>query len=188
MVNLHAILPRSRANGPGLRLGIWFQGCTLHCPGCCNPQMHVSDPQILMPVADLLGRIRENVSAIEGITLSGGEPLQQPEGLLNLLTSLDPSWHLSVILFSGYTLEEIHALPLGPPILEHVDVLIAGRYNRALHLAQGLRGSANQSIHLLTNRYSLTEIEATPPAEVVIDAHGNISLSGISPAIKPQAY
>ena len=37
---IHAIEPRSRANGPGARFVVWLQGCTLGCPGCFNPATH----------------------------------------------------------------------------------------------------------------------------------------------------
>jgi len=37
---LHALIPASRANGPGLRAVVFFQGCTLRCPGCWNPETH----------------------------------------------------------------------------------------------------------------------------------------------------
>ena len=39
---IHAIEPRSRANGPGVRFVVWLQGCTLGCPGCFNPSTHAA--------------------------------------------------------------------------------------------------------------------------------------------------
>jgi anaerobic ribonucleoside-triphosphate reductase activating protein len=62
-----------------------------------------------------------------------------------------------------------------------VDVLIAGRYVQARRLALGLRGSANQTVHLLTARYTLEDIAQVPAAEVWIDAAGTVSISGITP-------
>jgi len=180
-LNLHAILPRSRANGPGLRTVLWFQGCTLGCPGCFNPATHSSEPRLLMPEANLLAQILAAQREIEGITISGGEPLQQPEGLLRLLAGVRASTRLSVLLFSGYTKEEIMQMPFGPAVLSYVDVLIAGRYIHALRLARGLRGSSNQTIHLLTDRYRLEDIEETPTAELSIDLAGTVSISGIDP-------
>lgn len=183
MLNLHALLPHSRANGPGVRLVLWLQGCTLGCPGCFNPATHAPEPQWQVPVEDLVGRIVAEAQAIDGITLSGGEPLQQPEALLALLAAIRTRTTLSVLLFSGYTLLEIRQMPLGPAILAHVDVLIAGRYVQTRRLAHGLRGSANKTVHLLTDRYTLEDIEHVPLAEVSIDTAGNILLSGIDPPV-----
>jgi anaerobic ribonucleoside-triphosphate reductase activating protein len=132
-------------------------------------------------VAELVTQIVVEAPTLEGITLSGGEPLQQPEALLELLAVIRAQTPLSVLLFSGYTVDEIQHRPLGPAILTHVDVLIAGRYVQARRLAYGLRGSANKTVHLLTSRYSLVDIECVPPAEVVIDAAGNMAISGIDP-------
>lgn len=180
-LNLHAILPRSRANGPGVRMTLWFQGCTLGCVGCFNPETHSSEPKVLMSVDDLVARVVAEQGEIEGISISGGEPLQQAEGLLKLVSQVRTA-ELSVLLFSGYDLTEIQALPLGPEILAGLDVLIAGRYDDRLHLAQSLRGSSNQQIHLLTDRYSMADVERTPPAEVHIDRAGNVVVSGVRPA------
>ena len=91
MLNVHAILPRSRANGPGVRTVIWLQGCTLCCPGCFNPGTHSAEPRLLMPEADLLARIIADQHEIEGVSISGGEPLQQPEGLLAMIEHLAAS-------------------------------------------------------------------------------------------------
>lgn len=181
ILRLHAILPQSRANGPGVRMVIWFQGCTLACPGCFNPATHTSEPILFLPVEELVHRVEAEKSALEGITISGGEPLQQPSGLLELLAGIRGRTALSVILFSGYTLEEVREMPLGHKVLRHVDVLIDGRFVAAQRLAQGLRGSANQKIHLLTNRYTREEIEKTPLAEVRIDSAANIVVSGVDP-------
>jgi anaerobic ribonucleoside-triphosphate reductase activating protein len=181
IVNVHTILDRSHANGPGLRTVIWFQGCTLGCPGCFNPATHPHVPRLQLPVTDLLARIARNVPEIEGVTISGGEPLQQPEGLLNLLAGIRASTTLSVILFSGHTREEIGRLAQGGRVLASIDVLIAGRYEAAHHWGRGLRGSSNQEIHLLTPRYRVDEIERTPPLECRIDRKGTIVVTGIRP-------
>jgi len=82
-------------------------------------------------------------------------------------------------------MDEITAMPLGGDILRCVDVLIAGRYVHAQRLARGLRGSAKQTVHLLTRRYRTDDIEAIPAAEVLIDSRGNISISGIDPPANP---
>lgn len=180
VLNLHAILPRSRANGPGVRMTIWFQGCSLRCPGCFNPETHSHAPRILMSVDELAAQILAAAQQIEGITISGGEPLQQARELNLLLEAVRPSG-LSVILFSGYTLPEIVARPRGREILAAVDVLVAGRYVQAKRVGRNFLGSANQTIHLLTRRYALHDLAVVPHGEVLIDANGQVHCSGFWP-------
>lgn len=181
MLNLHAIVPCSRANGPGQRMVIWLQGCTLGCPVCFNPATHAHEPRWLVSAEELLERILVAEPNIEGLTVSGGEPLQQLEALLQLLASVRVRTNLSIILFSGYSMTEIKQMALGPDILAQVDVLIAGRYVHTRRLARGLLGSANQTVHLLTQRYNLEDIEHVPVAEIWIGADGTTSGSGIDP-------
>ena len=84
-LRIHAFEPFSRANGPGVRAAIWVQGCSLGCPGCFNPDTHPFAGGELLAVDDLFRRILALGDAIEGITVSGGEPLQQRRPLLALL-------------------------------------------------------------------------------------------------------
>lgn len=181
VAELHAYQPRSRANGPGVRFALWFQGCTLGCPGCFNPDTHDRSPRERRPVGSLIEEILAQGDAVEGVTLSGGEPLQQPDAVLALVQGIRQAGNLSIVVFSGYTLDEIRALPLGPEIVENIDVLIDGRYDPHERMARHLRGSANQRVHLLTERYTMADIEATPEAEIIIDAQGRVTLSGVAP-------
>jgi anaerobic ribonucleoside-triphosphate reductase activating protein len=121
----------------------------------------------------------------EGISVSGGEPLEQAPALLAFLRNIRERTSLSIVLFSGYTLEEMHDIPHGPEIVSHLDVLIAGRFIREQRLGRGLLGSANQRILVLTDRYCLSDLQGTPTAEVTIDAQGTILLSGIDPPCLP---
>ncbi|MBP7053721.1 MAG: radical SAM protein [Phycisphaerae bacterium] len=176
---MHAFEPASRANGPGLRAVVWFQGCTLHCPGCFNPGTHDVEVGSLVDVGWLAQQIVSFRSQVEGVTISGGEPFQQPEVLLDLLVRLADSG-LSRLVFTGYTLEEVRGLTLGPQIIGHVDVLIAGRYVVSQHLGRGLLGSANQQIHLLTKRYKPEDFTGVPTHEIILHRDGTITLSGMS--------
>jgi anaerobic ribonucleoside-triphosphate reductase activating protein len=187
VARIHAFEPRSRANGPGARFVVWFQGCTLGCPGCFNPTTH--DPAAGRPMAldDLIGELTRAASpaspgppAIQGLSLSGGEPLQQPDAARALLDAAR-ALGLSTLAFSGYTIDEIRALPGGPAILARLDVLIDGRYVARERLAIGLRGSANQRIQLLTDRYTRRDVEDTPAAEIRISPTGDVILTGVNP-------
>jgi len=179
-LRLHAVEPRSRANGPGSRFVVWFQGCTLGCPGCFNPTTHDAGAQHarLVSVAELATQMA--AANVEGISLSGGEPLQQAPAAAALLEAAR-ALGLSTLAFSGYTIDEIRALPGGPDVLARLDVLVDGRYVAGDRLATGLRGSANQRIQLLTDRYSLADVEATPVAEIRIGPTGEVTLTGVNP-------
>jgi len=176
---IHALEPKSRANGPGARFVVWLQGCTLGCPGCFNPKTHEAGAGREVAIAAIAAQLAAT-PGIEGLSLSGGEPLQQPEAALALLDAAR-ALGLSTLVFSGYTLAEIRELPHGPAVLDRLDVLIDGRYVAGERLATGLRGSANQRIHLLTSRYARADVEATPVAEIRISPRGEVVLTGVDP-------
>lgn len=181
VARIHGIELRSRANGPGARMVVWLQGCTLGCPGCFNPTTHTSDSGTVVPIADLVAQLATaQAGGVEGLSLSGGEPLQQPVATAALLLAAR-RLGLSTLVFSGYTLEEIRTLEGGAEVLANLDVLIDGRYRSGERLATGLRGSANQRIQLLTDRYSLAAVEATPAAEIRIGPTGELVLTGVDP-------
>jgi anaerobic ribonucleoside-triphosphate reductase activating protein len=180
-LRVHHFLPASRANGPGVRACLWLQGCSLGCPGCYNPATHPFVGGELVSPEDLSRRILALGGAIEGITVSGGEPLQQRAGLLALLGRLRGRTRLSVLVFTGFTWEEVRRMPEADALLGCVDVLIAGRYDASRHLARDLRGSANKTVHFLTGRYGPADLRRVPEAEVVITADGEIMASGIDP-------
>lgn len=184
-LRIHAILPRTRANGPGVRFGVWVQGCRRGCPGCFNPATHDPAGGYPVDVGDLVGRIvaaaraaGEAAGTLEGVTVSGGEPLEQPEALRYFLETLRRESTLSVVLFSGFTRAEIEALPEGPGILAGLDLLVAGPFDAAQRLGRGLRGSPNQEVHFLTDRYTLRDLEDLPDAEIVIAPDGAVTRSG----------
>ena len=181
-LRVHDFMSRSRANGPGLRAVIWLQGCSLSCPGCFNSEAQTHDEGTLVSVDQLFERLAAAKSAgIEGLTVSGGEPMEQAGPLRELLERVGQASGLSVILFTGYTWQEVAASAEMAAVLPLVDVLIAGRYDLAEHLAQGLRGSANKTTNFLSERYAQADLDAVPPAEVTIGLDGNVILSGIDP-------
>lgn len=167
---------RSTANGPGQRFVVWFQGCTLGCPGCVNPQTHSPAAETTSAsrlVDEILG-----VPDIDGVSISGGEPFQQGEALRYIVERLRAESSLSILIFTGYSLKELKLLP-SASVLDFVDVLVAGRYVQSLHRAQGLLGSANQRLHRLTARYSASELENLPELEWQLRADGTTIVTGI---------
>lgn len=151
------IVPCTEAEGPGRRLALWFQGCPLRCPGCCNPEMLPFEGGALLQLSAVVEQIRRaaNQQGVEGITLLGGEPLAHAREAVALARQVRADG-LSVMIFSGYTLEEARLLP-DPAVAELLgltDILVDGLYLRE-QPEQRRRwiGSANQRIHFLTDRY-----------------------------------
>lgn len=134
-----------------------------------------------MSVDELFSRIARGLTDIEGLTVSGGEPLEQSGALEALLQLVRRNTGLSIILFTGYSWHEINASPDKSRILPLLDVVIAGRYNQYLRIARGLRGSSNQSVHFLTTRYSQEDLDLVPAAEIMVEADGALVVSGIDP-------
>lgn len=177
IARLHATTVGSRANGPGRRFVVWFQGCTLGCAGCFNPTTHAAAGEL----TDLSATIAAFAAAtVDGLTLSGGEPMQQAPAALELLLAARRLGR-STLMFSGYTLDELRTQALGPAVLAHLDVLIDGRYRADARLGADLRGSANQRILRLTDRHSEAELAATPEAEITIGRDGSLELTGVAP-------
>lgn len=177
IARVHATAAASRANGPGRRFVVWFQGCTLGCAGCFNPATHVAAG----PVIDLAEVIAAfDAAAVDGLTLSGGEPMQQAPAALELLLAARRRGR-STLMFSGYTRAELAAQALGPAVLAHLDVLIDGRYRAEERVGTDLRGSANQRILRLTERHSAAELAAVPEAEITIGRDGSLELTGVAP-------
>jgi anaerobic ribonucleoside-triphosphate reductase activating protein len=118
---------------------------------------------------------------VEGVTVSGGEPLQQAAELLNLLRKLRAKTQLSVLLFSGFSIEEIDRMGLMPELSSLLDVLICGRYEEDLSLKSGLIGSSNKSVCFFSDRYRAENLDVVPPGEVIISPDGDVLATGIDP-------
>ena len=146
-----------------------------------NPATHARAPQLRWTVSEALAAITAEGDRIEGITLSGGEPMEQPQAALALLEAVRAGTGLSTLMFSGFAIDELRRQPLGPEVLAHLDVLLDGRYRAPERLGAGLRGSANQQLHLLTSRYTRADVEATPEAEARIAPDGSVVLTGVAP-------
>ena len=142
--------------GPGRRIGLWLQGCTIHGPGCVSQDTWPRDATKTIPVADLVAWCKATTAGtLDGITISGGEPFEQPHGLLALLTALAAWRHLArldfdLLCYSGLpqrTLERRHA-----PILALLDAVIPEPYVNDLPEGGLWRGSKNQPLVPLSER------------------------------------
>ena len=142
--------------GPGRRIGLWVQGCTIGCKGCVSQDTWPQDPTKAIAVRDLVAWCRRVAGdALDGVTISGGEPFEQPEGLRALLAGLR-AWRQSerldfdLLCYSGYplaTLERKHAATLAL-----LDAIIPEPYADRLPQGHVWRGSANQPLVPLSDR------------------------------------
>ncbi len=152
-LNVATIDRLSTVNGPGVRFAIWLQGCRLGCPGCVNREMQPEVIRQSWPV-DALAQGILATRGIEGVTYTGGEPTLQAEGLVRLSEQLRPAG-LSIVCYSGHTREELEQS--GDPwllrLLACADILIDGPYVAAAAASLLWRGSRNQRVHFLTDRY-----------------------------------
>lgn len=178
---LHDKLPASYANGPGRRAVIWVQGCSIGCPGCFNPKTHPTDRGEWVNIDDLAGWILHLSDSIEGITLSGGEPLDQLPAVLELLEGVKSRASLTVLLFTGYAWADVLRMPRADDLMGCLDVVLAGPYDQSQSLTDGFQGSSNQTLHFLTDRYGPDDLSKVPPGEAIISADGQVVLSGVHP-------
>lgn len=176
LINVANIVTGSNIYGPGVRNVVWMQGCSLNCPGCWNKEMWSLSPKDLYSLDELWAKINSG-DDIEGITLLGGEPLDQASATLAIAKRVQ-SEGLSLVLFTGYELDEILNMGLAE-ILDYVDILITGRYVERLRTLQHQWiGSTNQEIHFLTQRYNESIIRDANYIELEIGEDGALSLFG----------
>jgi anaerobic ribonucleoside-triphosphate reductase activating protein len=191
---LHALIPASRANGPGLRAVVFFQGCTLHCRACWNPQSHLYSGSEM--AVDAVARVLLEAYAeysLEGITFSGGEPMQQADSLFALIQSLhQQAPDLSFGMFSGYAVHELdqgqywiwgeapserHRKRLWQDIRGCLDFAILGRFNQAQASNLPFRTSRNQILRLFSDRYTPADF-SEQLTEVTINEGGRAEVTG----------
>jgi len=175
-VNVARTLARSAVNGPGERFVIWVQGCPLACPGCWNPDTWSFARRQLRDVSDVLAEILAT-TGIEGVTFTGGEPFAQARALAELGRAVKDAG-VSVFVFTGYDIDEL-TTDAHQALLDVTDVLVDGRYIEAQR-AEGLpwRGSSNQRVHFLTNRYNEADMVDAPEVEFHLGTDGGMTITG----------
>ncbi|BCJ74590.1 hypothetical protein CS0771_41340 [Catellatospora sp. IY07-71] len=146
--------PAADVLGPGRRYVVWVQGCPLDCAGCVSPQWIPDEGGTDLGVEELAATIAE--SAVDGLTLSGGEPFAQAEALVELVAAVRRRRDLSVMSYTGFVLERLrsHGTAAQRALLGMLDILVDGPYVRRLHADLRWRGSSNQRVHLLTGRHA----------------------------------
>ena len=168
--------------GPGRRLGLWLQGCSIRCPGCIS--VDTWEPGIgTVPLAEVLGRLTALADGADGLTVSGGEPFDQPEALAAVLAHWRSISGTPTLVFTGHERGDVEGWLSGNPHL--IDALVTGPFRSDLPQTLALRGSDNQLIHVLTpegaamRSYDRPAVAADCRVDVAFDEQGHAWLAGI---------
>lgn len=173
-----------RTLGPGVRFVVWVQGCPLTCPDCVSPQWIPFAGGRDVPVDELAARIA--AEAVDGVTLSGGEPFAHAAALVRLVDEVRARRDLSVLAFSGYTVERLRERGDADQqaLLDRLDILVDGPYVRSRHADLLWRGSDNQRIHLLGDRHRPADLPPDRPGaglQFEVGDDGGVRWSGVPP-------
>jgi len=161
VLRVATIVDDTEAEGPGRRLALWVQGCTIRCPGCCNPEMFTKVGGTEMTLDEVLARFDAN-PGVDGVSILGGEPFEQAADLAAVARGVRARGK-NVMVYSGYTIAELASQAVDDPaitaLLAEIDLLVDGRYDRDLAeppppLGRRWLGSTNQVMHFLTAAYS----------------------------------
>lgn len=174
ILHIAAVAPRTKSEGPGKRFAIWVQGCSIHCPGCCNPEMLPFSGGKQIPVQKILEDILN--SPCEGVSLLGGEPFDQAENCGKLAYCLQRLGK-GVMVFTGYTLTQLQQHPKNQLLLDNTDLLKTGPYiEKQKSTRRPWIGSDNQKLHFLTPRYlHHPDLKKNYRQSITIDLTDNIA-------------
>ncbi len=168
--------------GPGQRVGLWLQGCSIRCPGCISVDTWESG-RGLVQLKAVLERLSQLAPSAAGLTVSGGEPLDQPEALAALLHHWRSVSNASVLLFTGREWEEAKGwFSLNAGL---VDCVISGPIRSDLPQTLALRGSDNQELRILSDlgeefrAYDRVLETSDRRLDVMFDEDGDAWLAGI---------
>lgn len=179
-MNIAAVAARTQALGPGTRAVVWVQGCPLNCPGCLAPAWIPFVPAMKQTPEEILAQF--DLDTITGLSLSGGEPMEQAAGLAALARLARQKKDLDLICFTGYRYERLVKNPPNrgvPELLAELDVLVDGPFIQALNNGVGLRGSSNQRVIHLTSRLKDYDFESSTRQVEISITDGELAFVGI---------
>ena len=177
MINIHKmkIVNNEHLYGPGKRLLIFLKGCSIHCDGCVNTHLWSFDGGEQKTTNEIIDIIKEQ--NLEGVTLHGGEPLDQPNGLLDVVLAVKKI-NKTVILFTGYNKNELIGNKL--KIWNLADLVVAGRFQiqkRNIYLQ--FRGSTNKRVYKHKGKYKNYKIkDGYTVTLLTIDKSGDMDING----------
>ena len=137
--------------GPGRRLGLWLQGCSIHCRGCIAPENQPFDTSFSISIDTLMSGFDSMVNAGLSVTISGGEPFDQAEAMFELLERLNGRGVRDILLYSGYAKGRI--LSNYPWLSERIAALVDGPFVEGAETFSPWRGSENQTLTIFNDAY-----------------------------------
>ena len=151
-IRIAGIVEESFVDGEGIRFAVFVQGCPHRCKGCHNPQTHDFNGGRLVNTDEIIAKIKKN-SLLNGITLTGGEPLCQIKAVTELARAVK-NLNLNVWCYTGYVYENLidgdenfFTKDEIDEFLKYVDVLVDGPYIEELRdISLQFRGSKNQRL------------------------------------------
>jgi len=143
------INPASLVNGPGIRMVIVFSGCSLNCTGCFSKELQDFDSGKYVTPKQLVRVILKEFKGhtlLDGLTLSGGNPTEQPDLIefLKLLKEQKPRF--DIWLWSGHTWDELLNMKSERCPLKYIDAVVTGRFIKRLQVDGEYYGSSNQEV------------------------------------------
>lgn len=158
-------IKHSLVNGPGIRYVVFFQGCPHHCEDCQNPETHDISGGMEADMDDVMERIRK-AKFLDGVTLSGGDPLMQPDACGSIAKSVH-EMGLPVWVYTGWKMEDILCDACKREALRYVDVLVDGKFVSALQSEESLfRGSSNQRFIDVQKSLSTNQVVEVQPENI----------------------
>ena len=177
MIRVHKwmVVENEHLYGPGKRLLLYLKGCSLHCDGCINPHLWPFEGGTLMAADELL-EICE-IERVCGITLHGGEPLDQADAILDFVRAAKRK-ALTVILFTGYTKKELNNAQ--KTVWNLSDLVVAGRFQKdKRNVNLQFRGSTNQRVYSHAGPYKGYRVsDGYTTAILTIDEKGSLDING----------
>lgn len=141
-----------RVLGPGNRYVLWVQGCYNRCVGCVAANGQDVSKGELIPIDELVKEIID--SGCDGFTISGGEPMLQAENLTTLIDRVKEVRDIGVIVYTGYIYEDLLLYDDSKKLIGQADLLIDGPFDINRNDGKPHRGSSNQRLLFLTDRYT----------------------------------
>ena len=190
---IHGFVAHSQVNGPGVRAVVYFQGCNLGCASCWNPATHAFTglSREAQEVAEQVAAAHRTL-VIDGVTFSGGEPMQQALDLLDLIRLLKSARsEISIGMYSGYTERELDSghfwtrygiaqetrCRIWEDINQLLDFAVLGRFVASRPSQLPMRTSANQVLRLFSGRYREEHFKCLE-FEVHIESAGLVRITG----------
>lgn len=152
VINVAEFCPKTKSLGVGTQFVLWVQGCPFNCKNCISQDWIPFEKANIFNIQSL-AEIILNTEGIDGLTISGGEPMMQASGLAELLKIIKKEKvEMNIIVFTGFTMKKLNELKGVKDFLNFIDVLITGLYVDELNENKGLRGSSNQEIIYLNDK------------------------------------